>query len=348
MKKLVLIALGCSFLTPVLAEDVNFNNRWYGGVGLGVSRLKPDTNNTGFRVIDKSSNGFKVYAGYDLNEKIAIEGHFADLGEAKLNLNGNVEYRDISLSGLFYFYNVGGDSARRDRTDLSLFLKGGVGYMKNDSNVNYDRVHDAHVTLGGGLEYGFSNGFALRAEAEFFDEDAQLVSISLLKRFGKAYKALPVVAAVKEPEVVYKDSDGDGILDNNDACPNSRPGARVDTKGCEIADVIVLEGVQFETNSAQLKNVSIDVLNDAAATLKRNPGVVTEVAGHTDSRGSWKYNQRLSENRANAVRSYLASKGAPVENLTAKGYGESQPVADNKTREGRAKNRRVELRILKR
>ena len=198
------------------------------------------------------------------------------------------------------------------------------------------------------LEYGFSNGFALRAEAEFFDEDAQLVSISLLKRFGKAYKALPVVAAVKEPEVVYKDSDGDGILDNNDACPNSRPDARVDTKGCEIADVIVLEGVQFETNSAQLKDVSVAVLNDAAATLKRNPGVVTEVAGHTDSRGSWKYNQRLSENRANAVRSYLASKGAPMDNLSAKGYGESQPVADNKTREGRAKNRRVELRILKR
>jgi OOP family OmpA-OmpF porin len=349
MKKLVLMILACSFSAPVFAEDSTFNSRWYGGLGLGVSRLKPDTNNTGFTVSDKTSNGYKVYAGYDWNEKFAIEAYFADLGEAELSPNGTIDYRDIGLSGLFYLYNNHGDSGRRDRTNLSLFAKAGVGYMKNDGNVNYDRVHDAHVLLGAGLEYGFSNGVALRAEAEFFDEDSQLVSISVLKRFGKvARKAMPVIAAAQEPEVVDKDSDGDGILDSIDQCPDSRPGARVDTRGCELADVIVLKGVQFEINSAQLKDVSQSVLDDAAATLKRNPQVVTEVAGHTDSTGSSAYNQRLSENRANAVRSYLASKGAPVENLSAKGYGESQPIADNTTREGRSMNRRVELRILKR
>jgi outer membrane protein OmpA-like peptidoglycan-associated protein len=352
MKKLIAMALACSFSAVVPAEDLPFNSRWYGGIGVGLSRLKPDTNNTGFSVSDSSSNGFKVYAGYDWNEKFSIEAYFADLGEAELSPNGTIEYRDGGLSGLYYFYNNRGDSARRDRTNLSLFAKAGLGYMKNSGDVNYDRIHDAHVLLGAGLEYGFSNGIAVRAEAEFFDEDSQLVSISVLKRFGKASKvAAPMIAPVQEPAVVAaveKDSDGDGILDKSDECPNSKADARVDTRGCEIADIIVLEGVRFEINSAQLKDVSQSVLDDAAATLKRNPQVVTEVAGHTDSSGSSAFNQQLSENRANAVRSYLASKGAPIENLTAKGYGESQPIADNTTREGRSKNRRVELRILKR
>lgn len=144
------------------------------------------------------------------------------------------------------------------------------------------------------------------------------------------------------------DDDKDRIVNRLDECPNTRAGARVDIKGCEIREVIELPGVNFETNSDRLLAGAEQVLIDAAATLKLNPDLVVEVAGHTDSAGSDAYNASLSERRAKTVRDYLINRGANSGNLTTKGYGEAAPVADNATAEGRARNRRVELRIQNR
>ncbi len=144
------------------------------------------------------------------------------------------------------------------------------------------------------------------------------------------------------------DDDADGVVNRLDECPDSAPGAVVDRKGCEIEDVIELEGVNFETNSDRLLPSSSAQLDDVVDALKRYPQLVVEVAGHTDSQGDAGYNQGLSERRANTVRDYLIRGGANGDNLSAKGYGESEPVADNSSAEGRAENRRVELRILER
>ena len=89
-----------------------------------------------------------------------------------------------------------------------------------------------------------------------------------------------------------------------------------------------------------------DVLRDAAATLQKYPDLVVEVAGHTDSAGAADYNQGLSERRAATVRDYLINAGAGEANLSARGYGEADPIDDNNTADGRARNRRVELRIV--
>jgi OmpA-OmpF porin, OOP family len=144
------------------------------------------------------------------------------------------------------------------------------------------------------------------------------------------------------------DSDKDGVVNRLDECPDTSAGVRVDVKGCEIREVIRLPGVTFETNSDRLLPGAEQVLADAAATLRMNRDLVIEVAGHTDSDGSAEYNEGLSERRAETVRDYLIRLGADSANLTARGYGESQPVADNTTAEGKARNRRVELRILNR
>lgn len=144
------------------------------------------------------------------------------------------------------------------------------------------------------------------------------------------------------------DSDGDGVVDRLDECPNTAPGVPVDTRGCEIRDVIRLPGVNFETNSDRLRPGAEDVLEDAAETLKRNPQLEVEVAGHTDSQGAAEYNQGLSERRARTVMDYLIGRGVDEDMLSYRGYGESQPIADNATAAGRAENRRVELRILDR
>ncbi len=143
-----------------------------------------------------------------------------------------------------------------------------------------------------------------------------------------------------------RDSDGDGVVDSKDKCPNTKAGVRVDVNGCEIKAVIKLPGVNFELNSARLTEGSIRVLDDAAATLKKHSDIKAEVAGHTDSTGDASYNQQLSQRRAESVMRFLVSKGVDAGRLNAKGYGESSPIADNGTREGRAKNRRVELRVL--
>lgn len=141
------------------------------------------------------------------------------------------------------------------------------------------------------------------------------------------------------------DSDGDGVLDNDDQCPDTPAGVRVDVRGCEIKAVTELTDVEFEHNSADLTAASRAALADDAASIRKYPDMKVVVAGHTDSAGAEDYNQGLSERRAQSVVDYLISEGVSAANVTAVGYGESQPVADNSTSEGRARNRRVELRI---
>lgn len=144
------------------------------------------------------------------------------------------------------------------------------------------------------------------------------------------------------------DNDHDSVPNHLDQCPATGTGVRVDSKGCEIRAIIELSGVSFESNSDQLLPGAESVLIDAAATLRLNNDFIVEVAGHTDSSGSAEYNLMLSKNRANTVLNYLITYGANPANLTARGYGEAEPIADNTTAEGRVANRRVELRILNR
>ncbi len=144
------------------------------------------------------------------------------------------------------------------------------------------------------------------------------------------------------------DSDGDGVVDRLDECPNTAAGVPVDVRGCEIRDVIRLPEVNFEYDSDRLLRGAENTLDQAAETLKRNPGLEVEVAGHTDSQGAAAYNLGLSERRARSVMNYLIGRGVDPDMLTYRGYGETRPIADNATATGRAENRRVDLRILSR
>ena len=147
---------------------------------------------------------------------------------------------------------------------------------------------------------------------------------------------------------VLTDADGDGVADNIDLCPQSKPGEKVGPTGCAAAEVISLEGVNFEKGSDLLLPESMVILDTVAATLMRNPEVFVEVAGHTDNVGDAGKNKKLSQKRADAVAQYLVTKGVVAANLRTEGYGPNNAVGDNKTPEGRAMNRRVELRLLDR
>lgn len=142
------------------------------------------------------------------------------------------------------------------------------------------------------------------------------------------------------------DPDGDGVLIDEDRCPDTRPGARVDVYGCEIRDIITLPGVNFETGSDRLLPGTEILMQDAARTLNRYPDLNIEVAGHTDNVGSTDLNLGLSDRRAKTVLDHLVRYGVDPARLTFRGYGDMAPIADNATAEGRAANRRVELRIV--
>ena len=155
------------------------------------------------------------------------------------------------------------------------------------------------------------------------------------------------------------DSDKDGVPDGIDKCPATPTTARVDVNGCpievtekeiEMLDTgkITVRNINFETNKADIRPESHAVLNEIGDILVKWPQLRIEVGGHADSRGSTEYNQQLSEKRAQAVLNYLLAKYPNINKsqYTAVGYGESQPVADNKTTEGMAQNRRVEFKVL--
>jgi len=134
------------------------------------------------------------------------------------------------------------------------------------------------------------------------------------------------------------DTDGDGVYDYLDKCPGTPAGAKVNTEGCWV-----LGDVLFDFDKSVIKSSGTAILDNVAKVLKNNPGLRVELGGHTDSVGSEGYNMGLSQRRVNAVKAYLVKAGIAKDRLTAKGYGEVNPAATNKTSDGRALNRRVEI-----
>ena len=154
------------------------------------------------------------------------------------------------------------------------------------------------------------------------------------------------VGATVDNKGCTSDADGDGVADYKDQCPDSAPGAKVNELGC--AKALVLEGVTFHTASAELTESAKTILLPIAAVhSKYHSDVSLLITGHTDSQGKDAYNQDLSERRASSVRAFMITHGSDANRLSTDGYGERKPIADNGTKEGRAKNRRVEMTVKK-
>ena len=134
------------------------------------------------------------------------------------------------------------------------------------------------------------------------------------------------------------DSDNDGVMNSDDNCPNTPQGANVNSLGCWV-----LENLQFDTGKSTIKSSSYAMLDKVAGVLNNVSNLEVEIQGHTDNRGSQRFNASLSQKRADAVLNYLVNRGVSANRLSAKGYGFSRPIDSNDTPEGRAINRRVEL-----
>jgi OOP family OmpA-OmpF porin len=247
---------------------------------------------------------------------------------------------------------------------------GGGGFQ--DHLPGYESTQTFGAEVGGGLLYDLgqktgSSRWQARAEVKYQHEFTErtatspdvgdfVVGVGIQYVFGIPAPVMaaappppppPVVMAPPPPPPppVDGDDDHDGVPNSIDKCPNTPRGDKVDEYGCTIPDEIKLEGVNFATASSDLIPESDYVLQRAVRTLKKYPEFVVEVDGYTDNRGTPKYNLGLSQRRAESVEKYLKDHGV-TNKITARGFGEANPIASNKTKDGQLENRRVTLKIV--
>jgi OmpA-OmpF porin, OOP family len=314
--------------------------------------------------ISNDEFGYQVGLGYNFAPNFAAElafspgsfpiksGYYQGASEKLFASSLDVLYKFMPMTSTFRPYLLVGTGVMTDN----------IGRQ----SINYQQwmaEGGAGMLIGLGDQTG-SSRLQLRAEAKYRYELAYnipyvpkdpgdvLVSAGFQFMFGAPIKPAVVVAPPPPPPPPAPpppppppppplDSDGDGVPDSIDRCPNTPKGDVVDQWGCTIK----LERVHFATDKAVILPESDEVLDQAVAVLKEHPNLVIEVDGHTDSTGSPAHNLDLSQRRADSVVQYLRTHGV-TNTMTAKGYGEEKPIADNATKDGRALNRRVGLHIV--
>jgi outer membrane protein OmpA-like peptidoglycan-associated protein len=164
-----------------------------------------------------------------------------------------------------------------------------------------------------------------------------------------------IAGPVENDGCPYSDTDEDGILDKDDDCPTVAgvPSTEEGKNGCpeieeEVKEILqtAFDNLEFETARDKIKEESIPSLTDLADVLVKRPEWKLQIAGHTDNVGDAQSNLILSKKRAESVKRFMVSKGIDENRLNVLFFGETQPIGDNNTAEGRQKNRRVEMTII--
>jgi OOP family OmpA-OmpF porin len=229
------------------------------------------------------------------------------------------------------------------------FIDGGNFDGKTTGNNKKD-----HYSYGyGGLE--FTLGSSSKPSLEWVNPVAMMYDELYDAALRQEVEALKGRVTNVENAVtdLKKDSDGDGVSDQFDKCPNTPAGSVVDGSGCPIvfpkADTVTAttvapySNIQFEFDSSVLRTSSYPVLDASSADLRAS-GKTVEIDGYASSEGTAAHNLSLSRDRANSVKTYLVNSGVAASKLKVKGYGETNPIADNSTEEGRVANRRVSFK----
>lgn len=336
------------------------NSAWYIGAGVGQSRATIDEPRlraslaangetvTGFTK-DQRDTGYKLFVGRQLNQYFAVEAGYFDLGKFDFKsttsgngvLNGEAGFRGVNLDLL-------GQLPLSQR--LSLLGRVGMHYTKTNTEFSGNRLlgstnthaseRKLNAKLGLGLEYKFSEALALRGEVERYRlndavgnrGDADLYSVSLVYKLGRpasatpAYQPAPEVApvvAMPAPVIV--------------AAPAPTPVAEKVSFASEAL---------FDFDQSTLKPQGKAALDQLLGQLTGMDLEVIVTVGHTDAVGSDAYNQKLSQRRAEAVKAYLVTQGVETNRVYTEGKGETQPVTDNTSAAGRAKNRRVTVEVV--
>lgn len=314
--------------------------------------------------------------GYNFPSNQTLEDHAAFGAEFLYNRLGTAIKPELSILYSDANYKNGAGDTDIFRTALNgvyeltpmnnftPFIKAGAGYETMSSH-QFENHNSVFIDAGMGMKMGLTEQLALKLEAiDMVKEnrgqwDNNLMFLAGLSyAFGpKAQAAAPAIEVKKEepkPVVVAApiiaapvaaapiDSDKDGVYDNNDKCPNTPAGFKVDSEGCPLKATLHLN---FATSSDKIDAEGTAKVSAFANFLKESPAYKAAISGHTDDVGSTASNQKLSEKRAAKVKSMLEAEGIASERLSSTGKGELSPVATNKTKEGRAQNRRIEVEL---
>lgn len=300
------------------------------------------------RTLLHNDEGWFFGLGYDITDRWSVELSGFDLDPK----TGSSTELDIDHWKIDLLYGLDFDIG-----PLDTFLVGGVG------TFNVQGENGTALDIGAGVSYDLTDSITWRTAARRFsyrDRDGEDVDIgietTLVFRFGGSRRSSPpaAVAVPQDPAPaapVVVDTDGDGVPDNRDDCPDTPRNYAVDDRGCpipveEIARV-ELE-INFEFDRSEVRPQYISEIQEIAEFMQQYSDVIVELEGHTDSDGDEDYNQGLSERRANAVRQVLIDQfNIQASRVTALGYGESRPVASNNNAAGKAQNRRVITVIIK-
>lgn len=277
--------------------------------------------------------------GYQINKYLSVDGRIA----ADLK-NDSLSAKEANWGATLYLMPDAG---------ISPYLSAALGRTRIEPEGT-NRGTEKQYSFGAGaiaaLDNNSSVSLGLVANREPKSDNSDYgARLAYRYTFAAAEAAPePVVAAPEptpEPAPAPVDSDGDGVYDDKDQCPNTPRGAKVDDVGCTIQlkeNVSLKLNVNFDYDKSDVKPAYRSEIGKLAEFLTSYPDTNVVVEGHTDSRGTDSYNQKLSERRAKAVADYLAQEfGIASHRVSYKGYGEVKPIASNKTEAGRAENRRV-------
>ena len=330
------IAVSCLGATVALADAGQFY------IAPGLQKMNYDA-----EVGLDNDLGYVIGIGYDFTSRLSAEFSVMDLNpetKAKRELDQDLWKVDV-LYGLDF--NLG---------RFKPFVVSGLG------NSNIDGENDSIWDIGAGLRLPLNERWTWRTSIrnyyalgrDFEDQDFG-IDTTLVYRFGGSRKSM---ASSNEPpregvqEVVeVADADRDGVPDANDLCSDTPRSYAVDKDGCpiaieEVARVELL--VNFDFDRSEVKEQYLPEIERVARFMEQYPDRVVELEGHTDSRGTDAYNLGLSQRRAEAVMAELVGRfGISPSRVSAKGFGESQPIESNDSAQGRAENRRVITVVIK-
>jgi len=295
--------------------------------------------------------GYFIGLGYDFTDRLSAEISTFDL-DPELSGGSSVDVDNYKLD---FLYDLNGGDRR-----VNTFVISGLG------NMNYQGENDTVWDLGAGINVKLNESWSWRTAVRNYmyfgrdHEDSDVgIDTALVYRFGGNKRARPAAAAAPAPAAapsapaapVVADADRDGVPDSRDRCPDTPRTYAVDADGCpipveEIARVEL--DVTFDFDQAVVKAEFFDEIEEVAQFMRQYPDVVVELEGHTDSVGTDAYNMGLSERRANAVRQVMLDRfNVQGSRVSARGFGESRPIASNDTATGRAQNRRVMTVVIK-
>jgi len=404
MKKLLLVP---ALLLGTLASADNYKYELSPMIGYNIAEGNLGIDNNGYLT------GGLEFQINSANSKISPEFSLYYAPGVDYSVSGSTDVLRGAFNGVYTY----------DKVDtITPFAKAGLGIESFTTN-KYNNDDRLFFDAGVGAKVNFTDNLALKLEAIYMlkptashagNADSNLMTlVGLTYSFGAQAQKEEPVAVVEEQtaEIVVvplaADSDGDGIIDANDKCPNTPDnttvditgcpvaqdadhdgvldshdkclntpaGAQVDASGCKVNPDMDNDGVlnakdicpntpantavdengcpatvaldiQFENNSYKVKATSFANLDKYAAFLKKYPNYSAKIVGYTDSVGAASYNQRLSEKRAKEVVKMLEARGVSSSQLSAKGMGEANPIANNATAAGRAQNRRIEAQLI--